>query len=179
MRNRFHARVGIATAVLTLAACFNGNGGVCIDNVLCPRGDHFDNVLCQCVPNQDAGVVPDAGAPATDGGVCIDNVLCIRGDHFDNVLCQCVPNQDAGVALDTGAPAIDGGACIDNVLCIRGDRFDNVLCKCVPYTPTQSCNQATDCTGALPALCQKCSDGSNGCAHFTCASRQCAIAYCP
>ena len=35
--------------------------GTCVDNVLCIRGDHFDTILCKCVPNVDAGPV------------CIDN----------------------------------------------------------------------------------------------------------
>jgi hypothetical protein len=45
-------------------------------------------------------------------------------------------------------------------------------------TGTPSCTTAADCTGALPALCQQCTDGSNGCAHFVCNSGSCAVAYC-
>jgi|GEM_PF-3590143 len=145
----------------------------CIDNVLCIKGDHFDTTLCKCVPNQDAEAMPPVDAEPA----CVDNVLCIEGDHFDTTLCKCVPNQDAGPA-----PPVDAKpACIDNVLCIKGDHFDTTLCKCVPDTspPTPGCSNATDCTGALPALCQQCADGSYGCAHFTCVAGQCQVAYCP
>jgi len=43
---------------------------------------------------------------------------------------------------------------------------------------TGTCMMPTDCTGALPALCEICSDGGNGCAHFTCIDNQCGIGYC-
>lgn len=79
------------------------------------------------------------------------------------------------------APVDAQPTCVDNVLCIQGDRFDTTLCECVPDTSptTPSCMTATDCTGALPALCQLCADGSAGCAHFTCVAGQCQVAYCP
>jgi hypothetical protein len=151
----------------------------CIDNVLCVRGDHFDATLCRCVPNLDAG------GPAVDSGkskpdACIDNVLCIRGDHFDTTLCRCVPDADSGVSTpDAGNLAHDAPACVDNVLCIMGDHFDNILCRCVPDSAPSGCLAASDCDGALPAVCQLCSDGTYGCAHFACVAGKCSIAYCP
>ena len=45
-------------------------------------------------------------------------------------------------------------------------------------TGTSSCVTAADCHGALPALCEQCTDGSSGCAHFVCNSGSCDIAYC-
>jgi len=45
-------------------------------------------------------------------------------------------------------------------------------------TGTSGCVTAADCKGALPALCELCTDGSDGCAHFTCKSGSCEIAYC-
>ena len=45
-------------------------------------------------------------------------------------------------------------------------------------TGTPSCTTAADCTGALPALCEQCTDGSSGCAHFVCNSGSCAVGYC-
>jgi hypothetical protein len=30
----------------------------------------------------------------------------------------------------------------------------------------------------LPALCEICTNGSTGCAHFTCVAGQCQVAYC-
>jgi len=139
----------------------------CVQTELCVQGDRFDTALCKCVPNVDAGTVPDAKP------TCVDNVLCIQGDHFDSALCKCVPNVDAGTVPDAKP------TCVDNVLCIQGDHFDTTLCKCVPNTSPNTCNSATDCTGALPALCQLCADGGNGCAHFTCVAGQCQVAYCP
>ena len=141
----------------------------CVQTELCIQGDHFDSTLCKCVPSEDAGTVPDAKP------TCVDNVLCIQGDHFDTTLCKCIPNEDAG----TVQPADTKPTCIDNVLCIQGDHFDTNLCKCVPDTSSSICSSATDCTGALPALCQLCADGGSGCAHFTCAAGQCQVAYCP
>src|SRR5690349_19065297 len=51
-------------AVSGIASCSSpppvgGTGGTggCVQNVLCVRGDHFDPVLCRCVPDQDAGGV--------------------------------------------------------------------------------------------------------------------------
>lgn len=41
-----------------------------------------------------------------------------------------------------------------------------------------TCITPGDCTGALPALCELCSDGGSGCAHFTCVNNQCGIGYC-
>jgi len=143
----------------------------CVQTELCIQGDHFDTPLCKCVPDQDAGTVPPADTQPT----CIDNVLCIQGNHFDTTLCKCVPDQDAGAL-----PPVDAmPTCIDNVLCIQGNHFDMTLCKCVPDTSPATCASATDCTGALPALCQQCADGGSGCAHFTCVAGQCHVAYCP
>jgi hypothetical protein len=45
-------------------------------------------------------------------------------------------------------------------------------------TGISSCSTAADCKGAVPALCEQCADGSNGCAHFVCNSGSCQIAYC-
>ena len=149
-----------------------------------------------CASNSDAAVAsPDAGLaccpigftlydcqkPGGGAGFachnpalgCASSLTCGQG---------CDP-QVSGRCQDAGAVApVDAQpACVDNVLCIQGDHFDMTLCKCVPDTSqtTPSCSKATDCTGALPALCQLCADGSTGCAHFTCVAGQCNVAYCP
>ena len=89
-----------------------------------------------------------------------------------------VSNSDGPTELEVSA--VDSKpTCVDNVLCIQGDHFDTTLCKCVPDTSPATCNGATDCTGALPALCQQCASGGTGCAHFTCVAGQCQVAYCP
>jgi len=44
---------------------------------------------------------------------------------------------------------------------------------------TSSCKTASDCHGALPDLCEVCSGGGSGCAHWECESGKCEIGYCP
>jgi len=145
-----------------------------------------------CGPSADAGL--DAGLACCptgfllygckepDGGAgfachnpalgCASALTCGQGCD-PQVSGQCGPDRDAGAR-----PPLDA-ACVDNVLCILGDHFDPTLCKCVPDSPPPaSCNKASDCTGALPALCEKCANGSTGCAHFTCVASQCQVAYC-
>lgn len=145
--------------------------GACVDNLLCIRGDHFDPTLCRCVPDSDGAV----DGPAQVDGACVDNLLCIRGDHFDPALCRCVPDTDAGVTVDVATHG--DGPCLDTVLCIAGDHFDSTLCRCVP--DGNACTSASECVGALPALCETCADATAGCAHFACTGGKCTIAYCP
>jgi hypothetical protein len=174
--------------------CVAPADAACIDNVLCIMGDHFDPVLCKCVPDVEAGAGPDAACidnvlcimgdhfdpvlckcvPDVEGGsgrdaACVDNVLCITGDHFDPVLCRCVPDVEAGSGRDA--------ACVDNVLCIRGDHWDPQQCKCVPTAP--GCTTAADCHGALPQIClQSCDGGPGACAHFACMNGACETVIC-
>jgi hypothetical protein len=165
--------------------------------LLCVTGIQPSPEPCGCPICADAGVAsPDAalaccptrfllyGCKGPDGGAgfachnpalgCASSLTCGQGCD-PQVSGPCVPDQDAGAK-----PPLDAQpACVDNVLCINGDHFDTTLCKCVPDTPpTASCSKATDCTGALPALCEKCANGSAGCAHFTCVAGQCQVAYC-
>lgn len=89
----------------------------------------------------------------------------------------CASSQTCGQGCD---PQVSGRcACVQTELCIRGDHFDTTLCQCVPDAAPIVCNSATDCTGALPALCQQCADGGTGCAHFACVAGQCQVVYCP
>jgi len=41
------------------------------------------------------------------------------------------------------------------------------------------CNVASDCKGALPSLCQVCSNNVSGCAHFECNNNKCETVFCP
>lgn len=41
-----------------------------------------------------------------------------------------------------------------------------------------TCKEATDCKGALPAVCKVCKDGSEGCAHWACQGGKCEPEYC-
>jgi hypothetical protein len=198
MRNRLHPTSCIVAVCILVAACSSksdrddsgvasdgpSEGGQTVDGGLgcCPVG--FDLYECQqpaggtgmachnpamgCASSSTCGQGCDP--QVTGRCACVQTQLCIVGDHFDNTLCKCVPNLDA-------APS-DAGRCIDNVLCIQGDHFDTSLCRCVP-NGAGTCSTAADCTGALPALCQRCADGGSGCAHFECVAGQCSIAYCP
>ncbi len=40
------------------------------------------------------------------------------------------------------------------------------------------CQTAANCTGPLPQVCQVCTDGSDGCAHWACVAGKCEITYC-
>jgi hypothetical protein len=182
----------------------DSDSSVCIDRVLCIRGDHFDPVACKCVADEDASPETDAAVPQ-ESGVCIDRILCVRGDHFDPVACKCVPDEDASPGPDAASDA-----CIDNVLCIRGDHFDPVACKCVPDEDASSqpdaggrrcidnvlciqgdhwdpvackcvpgCMSAADCHGALPQVCvAECDGGPGACAHFACRAGACETVIC-
>ncbi len=209
MRNRYFSSLALAASGLFLVACSGGNdinrdasdddgstGSDTLDASLpgpdgglgcCPVG--FDLYACQ-EPNGGSGYAchnPALGCassetcgqgcdPQVSGRcACVQIGACILGYHPDTILCQCVPDEDAG-----GMPAVDARpACVDTVLCVQGDHFDTVLCKCVPDTSSTGCANASDCQGALPALCQQCPDGSSGCAHFECVAAKCEIAYCP
>ncbi len=170
MRNRLFALAGFS---LLVVACASENANTDADQD--GGSPSYDSSLERGhpQPGMDAGspeAAPDGGA--TLDGACVQTELCVVGDSFNTTLCKCVPNSDAA--------AIDA-ACVQTQLCIRGDHFDHTLCKCVPDGSDggAGCATAADCKGALPALCRLCSDGSAGCAHFTCVGGQCAIAYCP
>ncbi len=138
-----------ATESQTLAAA-------CVDNVLCIAGDHWDSVACKCVPNVPTQCVSGPGGPC--GGFTQNPCVCGRGTH-------CVPNR---------IPDIPGVCAVcDPIRCPAGEHWDRSSCSCVA-----GCLTASDCHGALPALCRVCADGTDGCAHFECVAGACEIAYC-
>ncbi len=180
------------------AGCVPVDGGTVADggkpdaplvcNVMCPVlacvGGYLPNPepcgCPTCAPNSDAGVAsPDAGLACCPAGFTLYG--CQEQDGAPGLACHnpalgCASSKMCGQGCD---PQVSGRCqCVDNVLCIRGDRFDTTLCKCVPDT-TPSCSSASDCTGAVPALCQLCANGGYGCAHFACVAGQCQLAYCP
>ena len=158
------AGLGCCPAGFDLYACHEASGAA---------GFACHNPALGCASSLTCGQGCD---PQVSGRCqCVQTEVCIVGYHFDPTLCKCVPNEDAG----TVPPADAKPACIDNVLCIQGDHFDTAICGCVPDKSPNTCNNATDCIGALPALCQLCADGGTGCAHFTCVAGQCQVAYCP
>lgn len=51
--------------------------------------------------------------------------------------------------------------------------------SCVAEPLTDLCENASQCTGVLPNICKKCSDGTIGCAHHVCgANHLCDVATC-
>jgi hypothetical protein len=135
-----------------------------VGSVFCLNGGHWDPVLCRCVAPTPCGSTVCGPAQACcdepgSNGVC--EPRCVKGHVCPAIACK-APPPDAG--------------CVDNVLCIQGDHWDSTLCKCVP--DTTGCLTAADCHGALPDYCLVCSDGSAGCAHWSCVLGQCEIATC-
>jgi hypothetical protein len=112
---------------------------------------------CTCGPTPDAGkCVSEPGGPC--GGFTQDPCTCAPGS-------RCVPNR---------IPDVPGTCAVcDPIECPAGETWDRALCECVP-----GCITAVDCHGALPDLCRVCAGGGDGCAHWTCVSGQCEIAYC-
>ncbi len=49
---------------------------------------------------------------------------------------------------------------------------------CLPAQPSNQCNADSDCSGILPDFCRVCSDGSESCAHWSCAQNMCQIVTC-
>ena len=82
-----------------------------------------------------------------------------------------------------------GGSCVALVpdICSLGELGDaneyscgggvGVEC-CLPRQSANACNTDADCSGALPQFCRQCSDGSEACAHWSCASNACEIVTC-
>jgi len=65
-------------------AARTGDGGACVQQVMCLTGQHFDQAQCKCVADN---------AASTDGGkVCAQVVMCMTNMHFDTAVCKCVKN---------------------------------------------------------------------------------------
>ena len=60
---------------------------------------------------------------------------------------------------------------------------DGAVCTCpgpdAGHAHVRECNHADDCRGPLPALCEVCPNGGDGCAHFECVKHHCEVAFCP
>ena len=187
MRNHPTNALALAAASLFMVACPGGNDGNTDASDDAVAGVRLDGAAGQdlTTTNSDTGL-----ACCPTGYDLYDCQLPGGGAGFacHNPALGCASSQTCGQGCDPQVsgrcPLSFGDAaptCIDNVLCIQGDHFDTTLCKCVPDTTptTPACGVATDCTGALPALCQLCPDGGSACAHFTCVAGQCQVAYCP
>ena len=131
---------------------------VCVQNVICVQGSHWDSTACKCVPDcqpKDCGPPPPLA-------------ICPNGTP---PVVSCQPDP-AGACHWKVEPC---PICVQTVLCIQGSHFDPVLCKCVPG---DACTTAADCQGALAQFCEICADGSTACNHWTCVNRVCQPATC-
>lgn len=177
-------------------------GRVCVENQACIAGAHWDPVKCACVVDQAGGSGGSAGeggsggvdAPGGSGGAagsepCVDNQACIQGLHWDSIACTCVPD---------GAPCGAATCSAQEQCCQVADPNDGTcVSRCSTVCPKQpcsapppdagaadSCEQASDCKGALPQLCRICGvvDGdlnpASGCAHWACRDKRCELAFC-
>ncbi len=101
------------------------------------------------------------------------------------------PDTTTFVTFDAGATCESaGGSCValSPGSCNEGSigdatRYscgggDGVEC-CLPAAPSNSCSEASDCSGAVPDFCRVCSDGSEQCAHWACDTGTCQIESCP
>jgi hypothetical protein len=78
--------------------CEPARDAACIDNVLCIQGDHWDPVLCRCVPNTAAaggcqsaqdcqGALPQICMVCADGGSACAHFAC-TGGQCQTVICE-------------------------------------------------------------------------------------------
>jgi len=160
-----------------------GTGPVpCVDN----GQSHADSTTwkcsdgcntCSCHNGQVASTLlacaADAGSPppAKDAGPspCVDNGV----SHANGTSWTCSNNACGGCFCDNGAIGHTTTACAP----IDGGS-GSADASPPPPVDAAECAAPTDCKGALPALCEVCTNGGNGCAHFTCNAGVCAIAYC-
>ena len=131
---------------------------------------------CTCENGQIAstlvGCVADAAPPPADAGPapCVDNGV----SHANGTSWTCSNDACGGCFCENGTiahasniacPVLDGGS-------------GSADATPPPPVDAAECAVPSDCTGALPALCELCTNGGSGCAHFTCNAGVCAIAYC-
>jgi hypothetical protein len=85
--------------------------------------------------------------------------------------------ESAGGTCDALTPdSCSGGAIGDATEYSCGGGL-GVEC-CLP-AETSSCTKDSQCGGFVPQFCQACSDGTQACAHWTCAENTCAVVACP
>jgi hypothetical protein len=168
----------------TYASGQSWTSGPCDDQCTCIDG----TVACSgvaCVVCVDEGVSHPIGStwPCADGcGMCAcgDDAGVSRNTRCDDG--GWVPGPDAGPDASDASPPGECGSTEHLCGCSVGS-FAGSFCLPVGYTcpaPTAPCpcQTAADCFGPLPALCEICADGGDGCAHFVCVGGACATAYC-
>lgn len=71
-------------------------------------------------------------------------------------------------------PTACSDACPEGSFC----KADAQGCMSCQAPAGDFCQEASDCRGAVPQYCPKCSNGSDGCAHWGCVNSLCAIVTC-
>jgi len=179
---------------------------ICIQNVLCVLGSHFDTTLCKCVPNPPDICISKEDGPC--GGFtqhpcrCAPGLTCVPSKIPDAPgTCEparCCPvgwnmyrcnEENGGTGFNCHNPAL---GCASSLTCGAGCDLE-VSGRCPVCDPIKcpagevfsrelckcvGCVTAADCKGLLPQFCQVCADGSTGCAHFSCVANSCEIATC-
>jgi hypothetical protein len=111
---------------------------VCIEQVLCVQGAHFDSSpdVCACVPDEKITCGGFAGRPCPDKLTCVD-------DPSDD----CDPNNGGA---DCGGIC----QCVEIALCIQGSHFDSNACECVPDEQKVTCGGfgGFPCPGTLSCV---------------------------
>jgi hypothetical protein len=161
--------------------CVSGEGQQC--------GGLIENNPCTCATGLVCvlGQIPAEGGtcelPSTGGGgdrccpATWNLYSCQQQDGSSGLACHnpmlgCASSLICGTGCDF--QVIGQCPACDQLSCPQGERWDAIQCKCIP-----GCQTAADCSGALPMMCQICSDGSYGCARWTCSAGVCLIAFCP
>jgi hypothetical protein len=140
----------------------------------------------QCEPCPDGWQVPE-GEP---GLCCQENASGIIA-CFSQAIPPLPPGEiDAG-PIDPGPPDTGVGCACAEPACAPGETCPLPVCDCDAGGPLPTvdaapvvmdarpgCLSASDCTGALPALAEQCSDGGYAAAHWECVNGGCETAFC-
>ena len=156
------------------------------------------------IPCVENGVSHAEGTSWTCADGC--NTCTCNNGQVGGTLIACLVDAAPPPAIDAGPPpCVESGVshangtawvCSDGCnrcYCTNGQLLQTAVACLVDAAPPPpidaappppldagECSVASDCKGALPALCEVCTNGSaaSGCAHFTCNAGVCVIAYC-
>jgi hypothetical protein len=145
----------------------DGTSWTCTDGCntcTCNNGQAISTLLA-CAADAAPPPAKDAGpAPCVDNGV----------SHANGTSWTCSNDACGGCFCDNGTiarastiacPVLDGGS-------------GSADASPPPPVDAAECSVASDCKGALPALCEVCTNGGDGCAKFACNAGICEIVYC-
>jgi hypothetical protein len=165
---------------ITYASGQSWANGPCNGQCTCNDG----TVTCAdvaCVMCFDHGVSHPVGSTWSCGDGC-GTCTCLSDGQVSGGVCDeggpPPPLRDAGPdATDSSIPGRCGAgehlcACAGGSYCLSAGA------ACIAPTAPCPCQTAADCDGPLPAVCEICADGGDGCAHFVCVGGACETAFC-